>query len=90
MEQAMPLIVGVVCGLLACAPYSVAFAINKKRRDASILPALVAVGVSMVVIAVSVLVGWLLMREALVSFAVALALTFLLGVVVSVIVYGRK
>lgn len=91
MDFSVPvLLVGLVCGLLSGAPYMVALTIAKKRRDASILPALVAACVSIVVIALSVLVAWLVVPSTLLVFAIALVVAFFAMVIASVVMYGRK
>lgn len=86
----MPIVAGVVCGLVAGAPYAVALRLSKRSHDASVLPALLAVGVSIVVIALSVLVAWVLLRELLILFACSLVVAFLAVVVASVALLGRK
>ena len=80
----------IVCGLLAGAPYVVALKLSKRSHDASVLPALAAVGVSIVVIALSVLVAWVLLRELLILFAGSLVVAFLAVVVAGVALLGRK
>lgn len=86
----LALVIGLACGLLSGAPYMVALTIAKKRRDASILPALVAACVSIVVIALSVLVAWLVAPSTLLVFAIALMIAFLAMTVASVVMFGRK
>ena len=44
MEYVAPIVAGIVCGLLAGAPYVVALKLSKRSHDASVLPALAAVG----------------------------------------------
>lgn len=83
-------VAGLVCGLLGGLPYGVALHIQRKSREASILPVVGAVCVSLVVLAVSVLVGYAAMREDLLVFACVLVVAFLATTVVSVVVYGRK
>ena len=88
--SALALVAGFACGVLSGAPYVVALAIAKKRRDASILPALVAACVSVVVIALSVLVVWNTAPAFLFVFAIALMVALLATAVASVVMYGRK
>ena len=90
MGSVIPILAGCVCGLLGGAPYAVGLTIAKKRRDASIVPALIAVCVSIVVIALSTLIGFALMRDSLLVFAITLVAAFLVTVVVSVLFYVRK
>lgn len=91
MDFSVPvLLAGIACGLLSGAPYMVALFVARKRRDASILPALVAVCVSVVVIALSVLVGWLTVPGTLLVFAIALVVAFFAMVIASVVMFGRK
>lgn len=77
-------------GIASGAPYSVGLAMSKKRRDGSILPLVAAACVSVVVIALSVLIAYVLVREDLIVFACALLVAFFATTVVSVILYGRK
>ena len=91
MEASLVSVVaGLVCGLLGGLPYGVALRVQRESREASILPILGAVCVSLVVLAVSVLVGYAAMRENLLVFACVLVVAFLAVTVVSVVVYGRK
>ena len=84
----------IICALLAgvasSAPYGVCLAVSKKKRDGSILPLIGAACVSVVVIAVSVLVAYVAIREELFLFACVLVAAFLAATVVSVVLYGRK
>lgn len=84
----------IICALLAgvasSAPYAVCLAVSKKKRDGSILPLIGAACVSVVVIAVSVLVAYVAIREELFLFACVLVAAFLAATVVSVVLYGRK
>ena len=83
--------VGALCGLLAGSPYAVALRIVKKSREASILPALVAACVSLVVLALLLVIGWaVLEHNALVAFVLVLGGMFLLTVIASLLVYGFK
>ena len=84
MEYVAPIVAGIVCGLLAGAPYVVALKLSKRSHDASVLPALAAVGVSIV------LVAWVLLRELLILFAGSLVVAFLAVVVAGVALLGRK
>lgn len=90
MEYLAPIVAGVACGAFAGAPYAVAMRVAKRSREASILPAVVAVCASILVIALSVLLGWVFLRDVLVIFAVTLVLMFLAIVVVSVVLFGRR
>ena len=90
MEMALPIAVGIACGLLGAAPYPVALAVAKKRRDASIAPGAIAVCVSSAVVALSTFVTWWCMRDMLVPFIIALVAVFLLVVVVSALVFVRQ
>ena len=90
MEYVAPIVAGIVCGLLAGAPYAVALRLSKRSHDASVLPALAAVGVSIVVVALSVLGAWVLLRELLILFACSLVVAFLAVVVAGVALLGRK
>ena len=87
-------VVAVVCALMAgvasSAPYAVGLAVSKKKRDGSILRLVGAACVSVVVIAVSVLVAYVAIREELFLFACVLVVVFLAMTVLSVILYGRK
>lgn len=90
MGLAVPIVTGVLCGLLGGAPYAVGLAVAKRKREASIVPALAAVCVSVVVIALSTLIGFAAMREVLPVFVIALVVVFMLTVVASVLLYVRK
>jgi len=91
MEFSVPVLVaGLACGLLSGAPYWVALRVAKRRRDASILPAVVAACVSIVAIALSVLVAWVLAPGALLVFAIALVVAFFATTIASVVMFGRK
>lgn len=90
MENVVPIVAGIACGALGGAPYAVAFLMAKKRRDATVLPAVVAACLSIVVVALSVLVGWAFLRPVLLEFAIALVITFLAFIVVSVACIGHK
>lgn len=89
-EFAVPITAGVACGLLAGVPYAFTLRLSRRSRDASILPALLAVGASIVVIALSILAAWAFLRDMLVVFACALVVVFLAVVVASVALFGRK
>jgi uncharacterized membrane protein YqjE len=90
MDLVAPIVAGALCGLLSGAPYVVGLSVAKKRRDASILPALVAVCVSFVVISLSILIAWAVLRDAVLVFAIAMLVVFLLTAVASVVMYNRK
>lgn len=83
-----------VCALLAgvagAAPYAVGLAVLKKKRDGSILRLVGAACVSVVVIAASVLITYVTIREELFLFACVLVVALLAVTVVSVVLYGRK
>lgn len=81
---------GIACGILGGAPYLVALAVMRKKHEASVFPGVVAACLSIVVVALSVLLGWVLMRSALLEFAIALVITFLALVVTSVVLLGFK
>lgn len=89
-EYLLPVVAGVVCGLLGGAPYAVGLHIQRKGRDTSILPLVGAACVSLVVLALSVLVGYATMRDVLLVFACAVLVAFLVTVIASVVLYGRK
>lgn len=90
MEGIVPIVVGIVCGVLGGAPYLAAPLVSRRAKTASIMPALVAACLSILVVALSVLLGWALFRPSLVQFAIALVVTFLAFVVLSVVAIGRK
>lgn len=90
MEYALPALVGVLCGLLSGLPYTVATVLVRKSREATILPAVGAACVSLVVIMVSVLIGWLVFSASVVWFAIGMVAAFLIVVVASVLVFVRK
>lgn len=77
-------------GVCSGAPYAVALAVSKKKRDGSILPLVGAACVSVVVIALSVLIAYAVAREGLLVFSCVLVVAFLATTVLSVILYGRK
>ncbi len=84
------IVAGILCGALSGAPYFVALTIMRKRREASILPGVIAACLSIVIVALSVLLGWALIRSALLEFAIALVITFLAVAVTSVVLLGFK
>ena len=86
----MPIGAGILCGVLGGVPYLVAPVVSRRAKSASIMPALVAACLSILVVALSVLLGWALFRPSLVQFAIALVVTFLAFVVMSVVAIGRK
>ncbi len=91
MSDALPIaICALVAGLASAAPYAIALAVSKKKRDGSILPLLCAACVSLVVIIVSVLIAYVVARDGIILFALVLLVAFLATTVVSVVVYGRK
>ncbi len=91
MTEALPIVVaGLAAGLASAAPYAVGLGVSKKKRDGSILPLLCAACVSLVVIIVSVLIAYVLVRDRLILFAIVLLAAFLVATVLSVIMYGRK
>lgn len=89
-EFVVPIVAGVACGLLAGGPYAFALRSSRRSRDASMVPALVAVCASIVVIALSILVAWMFLRSMLIVFTCALVVVFLAVVVASVALFGRK
>lgn len=86
----VPVVAGLVCGVLGGLPYGVVLHLQRKSRETSILPAVGAVCVSLVVLAVSVLVGYAAMRESLLVFVCAMVAVFFVMTVASVVLYGRK
>lgn len=90
MEFVAPIAVGIVCGMVSGVPYAFALRSARRSHDASMVPALVAVGASIVVIALSILVAWAFWRDMLLIFACALVVVFLVVVVASVALFGRK
>lgn len=90
MEILIPIAAGAFCGVLSAVPYAVAFSVLKRRRDASIVPAVAAVVVSLAVIGLSTLIGWLAFRSSVIVFAVALVALFLAAVCTCAALFVRK
>ena len=90
MGVAIPIAAGLLCGVASGLPYAAAFRIQKRDRDASVLPALVAVCVSFIEIILFVLLGFVLLREVLAVFGCAYVISFLATVSVVVAVFGRR
>ena len=90
MEYVVPILAGLACGVLGGVPYMAAFAAMRRRRDASLVPAALAVAASLAILGVSCAIGWALARERLLVFAVALVAAFLAAVCVSAALFVRK
>lgn len=90
MNDALPIIAGVLCGIAGGAPYLVAFAYAKRAHGLSVLPALVAVGASVLIVAVSLLGAYVLARDALAPFAIAFVLLFFCMVIIGAVWFMKK
>ena len=82
--------IGALCGLLSGLPYLVVFVLMKKRHAVSIFPAVVAVCVSIGVVALSLLATYAFMRDMLVVSMLALVVMLLVTVSVSAAVFARR
>lgn len=82
MEYALPIAAGALCGVVAGLPYLAAFVYSRRTRALSVLPGFAAMAVSALVIIACLVGAWVLARDAIVAFALALVALFF--VVVSV------
>lgn len=89
MEYLGPIAAGILCGALGGAPYFTAFVVFRRKREKLVTHGLIAVCLSFVVVALSILLGYVFLRSALVPFAIALVIAFLAFVAVSVFIGSR-
>ena len=90
MDVVLPIAIGALCGLLAGAPYLVAFARVRRTHAPSILPGFAALAVSILVIVVSLVVAWVVARGMIVPFAFALIVPFFIVVCVGAAWFLRR
>lgn len=90
MEQAIPVIAGVVLGIVGGLPYPLVLVRVRRTRSADIVPGLVAVGASLLFCAVAIFVGRFVAGDSFVAFAVGLLASYLLVVGASVVWFARK
>ena len=86
----LPIVIGALCGLAGGAPYLVAFLVTKRTHGLSILPGLVALGASVLIVAVSLLGAYVLARDALAPFAIAFVVLFFGMVIISAVWFLKK
>lgn len=90
MESALPIVAGVLCGLVSALPYAVVVAHLKRTHAADILPGVAAVVSSLFISVVSILVAWYVARESVFVFAVALAAVFFVVVVIAAVWFMHR
>ncbi|MBR2835656.1 MAG: hypothetical protein IKE43_08125 [Coriobacteriales bacterium] len=90
MDMVLPILVGVACGIAGSFPYIFVLRLLKKQRSTSMRPALIAVGISFVLMSGAILMGWFVFRDMLLVFMAALMLSFIIGVAVSLVLFVRK
>ena len=83
-------LIGVICGLFSALPYFLV--IRKQRREHSLdlVPALVGIGCSLLVMAVSVLLVRALAAEWLLPFGISLFVVFFVAVLASVAWFAHR
>lgn len=86
----LPLIVGLLVGCVGGLPYPLALAHVRRTHGANILPGFAALGASIVVLLIAIIVCRVVAREVLLPFTLAMAVGFLVMVVVGVVVFMRK
>ncbi len=86
----LPIVAGALCGAAGGAPYLVAFVYAKRTRGLSILPGLVAVGASVLIVALSLLGAYALARNALAPFAIAFIALFFGMAIISAVWFLKK
>lgn len=87
---ALPLVIGVVCGLAGGVPYPLALSYARKSRTASIVPGVLAVALSFALLILAILFVRVLAQDVLLPFVLAMAVGFLVMVVVGVAVFFKK
>lgn len=90
MESALPIVIGALCGLLGGVPYLVAFAHGRRSHTLSVLPALAAVAISVLVCAVSLVGAYALARDALLPFTLAFVALFFVVVIIGAMWFLKK
>ncbi|MBS5451577.1 MAG: hypothetical protein KHY83_08985 [Coriobacteriia bacterium] len=88
--EVLPIVAGALCGAAGGAPYLVAFAYAKRAHGLSVLPALVAVGASVLIVAVSLLGAYVLARSAMAPFTIAFVALFFVMVIIGAVWFLKK
>lgn len=90
MEQTLPVLAGVLLGVVGGLPYPVVLARVKRLHKADIVPGAIAVGASMLVCVAAILVGYFVAGESFSVFAVGLMASYLVVLGASIVWFARK
>ncbi len=90
MGNMLAAIVGVVCGAIGASPYPIVLTRLKRKGTVSVLPGVVAVGVSLLVSMVMLLVGKLVAGEGFVAYGIAFLVLYVIVVAVAIALFAHE
>ena len=90
MDGVLPVLVGVLCGLVRSCAYPIGLAIAKRRRSSGIIEGLVAVVSSLLLSLVALLVARLNAPDAFLAFAIAFLIVLLLVIACSIVWFVHR
>lgn len=90
MEVALPIVLGALGGAVGACAYPIAFAYLLRKHSRELIPAVIAVCVSLLLSVAIIFVGWFVGRDAFAPFAGAFLIVFLVMVAAATVWFVRK
>ena len=90
MDVFATIAVGFICGILIGLPYVVSLVYMKRTHEASVVPGLIAVAASFLLMAVCVLVGWKVLGQDVLWFAVGMLVGFFAAIGIAAVWFLHK